>query len=64
MRDRGSGSVVEPWVCDVLVIPGSRAGDALCPLISRSIVDGARRCRTNESLEKVLSIWVIQCVFH
>lgn len=47
MRGRGFGSVMEPWICVVLlVIPGSWAGDALGPVISRSIVDGARRCRT------------------
>lgn len=64
MRGRGSGSAMGPWVCVVLVVPGSWAGDALCPVISRSIVDGAHRCRTIESLEKLLSIWAGQCVLH
>lgn len=65
MRNRGSGSVVEPWVCDVLVIPGSRAGDALCPVILQSIMDGAC-CKTTESRPpgERLSIWEMQCVFH
>lgn len=66
MRDRGSESVMGPWVCVVvlLVVPGSWAGDALCPVMSRSRVDGAHRCRTIESLEKLFAIWVRQCVFH
>lgn len=59
MRARGCGSAMEPWVCVALVVPGSRAGDALCPVILRSIVDGAHHYKPAESRApgERLSIW-------
>lgn len=42
-----------------LVVPGSWVGDALCPVILRSIVDGAHHYKTAESRApgERLSIW-------
>lgn len=59
MRARGSGSVMEPWARVALIVPGSWAGDALCPVILRSIVNGAHHYKTSESRAPVerLSIW-------
>lgn len=59
MRARGRCSVLEPWICAALVVPGSWAGDALCPVILRLIVNGAHHYKTTESRApgERLSIW-------
>lgn len=59
MRAAGCCSVMGPWAPLALVVPGSWAGDALCPVMLRSIMDGAHQCETAESRtpQKHLSIW-------
>lgn len=66
MRPRGRGSVMEPWVCEALVVPGSWAGDARCPVILRSIMNGAHHRKTAElrAPGEQLPIWVRKYVFH
>lgn len=58
MRDRGFGSVMEPWACAELVVPGSWAGDAPCPGMLWLIADGAHQCKIAGSgaARKCLSI--------
>lgn len=59
MRDRGLGSVTEPWACAELVVPGSWAGGALGPVVLWLIVDGAHQCKIagSRATRKCLSIW-------